>query len=143
MMDELEGLQETSAKYRASMDRHGDDFSDARVKSVVAIAPAPPVRGFTEASLQAVAVPVTLIASGADTEAPKAHCADWLHKTNPTFELHDMGNDVGHYTFLGRPANRALERKIDIFQDRPGVDRAAVQQNAISRVTRTLARDLA
>ena len=124
--DHVPELMETSAEFRQSWDRQSDDFCDPRIKSVVAIAPAPPVRGFFPDSLATIQVPVTLITGGADIEAPTTHCADWLVERNPGFAHHEIGADVGHYTFLDLPADRSMAGTVDIFTDAPGVDRAAV-----------------
>ncbi len=143
MANELEGLAATSLQYQASMARHADVYTETRIKSVVTIAAAPPLRALTEASVKAIGTPVTLVTSGADTKAPKEQCADWLKTQNPTFRYYDVGDDVGHYTFLGEPTNPALKTRLDIFQDRPGVVRAEVQQDTLDIVRATLASDLA
>lgn len=142
LMDELDTLAQTSATYQASMARHANDYSDARIRSFVAIAPAPTVQAFTSMSLGAITHPVTLITGGMDREAPKEVCADWLKAQNPLFRYHNLGEKVGHYTFLSGPTNAALKAKMDIFQDHPDVDRADVQAKTLQIITATLASDL-
>ncbi len=142
MADELETLADTSATYRASLARHMDDYSDDRIWSFVAIAPAPTVQGFTAQSLAAITRPLTLITGGADTEAAKEVCSDWLQAQNPAFRYHNVGEHVGHYTFLGYPTKTALRAKLDIFQDHPDVDRHDVHASTLQIVKDTLATDL-
>lgn len=87
--DQVADLQASSPAFRASMDRQGADFSDPRVKAVVAIAAPPPVQAFLPDAIAACRVPVTLITGGQDKEAPAAHGADWLIAQNPGFARHD------------------------------------------------------
>lgn len=119
-------LLESSRPFRTSWARQGESFKDDRIGTVTAIAPAPPVRAFDEGSVGAISVPVTLVAGEADQEAPSRDCADWLQLANPTFRRVRVGNDVGHYTFLGFPAGDVPDDLNFIFSDNPGVNREAV-----------------
>ncbi len=136
--DSIPALMENSAVFRSSWARHGEDFTDARIASVLAIAPAPPIRAFVPKTVSAIKVPITLITGGADVEAPTEQCADWIVSLNPHVVHHDLGQDVGHYTFLDLPANRALVGKVDIFTDRSGVERHSVHKAAISLASSSL-----
>lgn len=121
-------LMESSEVFRRSWERQGDNFGDSRIRSVVAIAPAPTVRAFDEGSLTSIQAPVTLISGGADTEAPPSDCADWLASINPSFDRFNLGENVGHYTFLGYPEGQVTEETAFLFLDQEGVDRDAVHQ---------------
>ena len=136
--DHIPDLIRTSAVFRTSWARHGDDFSDPRVTSVVAIAPAPPVRSFHPGSMSDIALPVTLLTGGADTEAPPEHCADWLVSLNDRFVHHTLGQEVGHYTFLSVPQDKSLLGTVDIFTDADGVDRLRVHERAAQLVRDSL-----
>ncbi|MCO6185568.1 hypothetical protein [Rhizobium sp. L1K21] len=116
----------TSAAFRAAYERQDRDLSDARFASIFAMAPAPPVRGFSEDSVAAFSVPVHLVTSDADTIAPRAECADWLKVVNPAFKLSSVGEAVGHFSYLGlgSPVGKRLSPRV--FADNEGVDRAAV-----------------
>ena len=122
----FDGLIATSDSFRAAWARQSEGFSDSRVRSVTAIAAPPPVRAFDAPSLRAIDVPVTLITGEADREAPTALCSAWLAGINPQFRHVSMGADVGHYTFLGAPRGAIPQEAAFIFDDAPGVSRAAV-----------------
>lgn len=131
-------LLETSEAFRQSWARHGDDFADIRIKSVVAIAPAPPVRSFVPQSISTLTLPVTILTGNADHEAPSEYCADWLVSQNAGFRRHDLGGDVGHYTFLEFPSDKSLIGKVDIFSDHKNVDRQAVHEEVTKIVLQVL-----
>ena len=124
--DALPHLLDSSAPFRAAWDRQGQSFHDPRIRSVIAMAAPPPVRAFVPESVSAITLPVTLIAGGGDTEAPSAQCTDWLGRLNQGFRCHDLGPDIGHYTFLGEPAGEVPEPLAFLFADAPGVSRRAV-----------------
>lgn len=114
--------------FKLSWARRGDDFTDGRIRSCLAIAPPPPVRAFDPETLNAITQSVVLITGEADTEAPSAECAAWLAKTNPAFQWKSAGAHVGHYTFLGLPMGKVPEDAAFLFNDHPGVDRRKVHQ---------------
>lgn len=128
--DSIPTLIENSKAFRQSWARHRDNFTDGRIKSVIAIAPAPPIRSFTSHSISQLQLPVTILTGGADHEAPSEHCADWLVTQNSDFQRHDLGLDVGHYTFLEYPSDKSLVGKVDIFSDHENVDRMNVHEQA-------------
>ncbi|WP_299962313.1 hypothetical protein [uncultured Roseobacter sp.] len=131
-------LIKTSDAFRVSWARHGNDYSDVRIKSVVAIAPAPPIRSFVPASIAELQLPVVILTGGADDEGPSEHCADWLVSQNDRFHLHCLGGHVGHYTFLDFPSDKSLIGKADIFSDHEGVDRRKVHEQAAEIVIQSL-----
>lgn len=136
-VDQKPKLVAESAVFRASLDRHGHDHADARVRSAYAIAPAPPVRGFTDDSLAALCRPVCLLVGGGDAIAPAATCSRWLADRLPRCRLVEKGPEVGHYVFLpeGLPGGRGFDPVL--FVDPPGVDRRSIHHEAA-----TLALDL-
>lgn len=136
--DSIPILLETSDAFRQSWARHGDDFSDSRIKPVVAIAPAPPVRSFVSQSIAQLTLPVTILTGGADHEAPSEHCADWLVSQNAGFLRHDLGQDVGHYTFLDYPSDKSLVGQVDIFTDHKNIVRKQVHERAANIVLNSL-----
>ncbi len=134
----IPALTKTSDAFRKSWARYGDDFTDTRIKSVVAIAPAPPIRSFIPKSISQLKLPVTILTGSADHEAPSEHCADWLVTQNMGFERHDLGSHVGHYTFLDYPSDKSLIGKVDIFSDHEKVDRRKVHEEATKIVLHAL-----
>ncbi len=138
--DSIPTLMETSNAFRRSWAKHGHDYTDKRIKSVVAIAPAPPIRSFVAQSIADLQLPVTIVTGGADDEAPSEQCADWLVSENNRFQHHDLGRQVGHYTFLNFPADKSLIGKVDIFSDHESVDRHKVHEEAAEIVKQSLCR---
>ena len=132
----LPSLFESSAVFRASWSRQGDSNQDPRVRAVVAIAPPPPVRAFTHGSIQAMTVPVTLMAGGADLEAPLSVGAAWLQSLNPNFALHEVGGSVGHHSFLGPPSATGQRDQPELFADATEVARDEVHRRVLSLVDR-------
>ncbi len=137
--DHIPELLKRSEAFRKSWARHGDVFADDRVKTVVAIAPAPPIRSFLPATIRQIRQPVTILTGGADQEAPSEHCAHWLMELNTRIQRQDLGQRVGHYTFLEYPSDRSLMGKIDIFTDNAQVDRAQIHRQTADIVANCLA----
>lgn len=128
--DHIDRLLTASPAFQSAWARAGEAVADPRITSFAAIAPPPPVRAFTPPSLAAVEAPLVILTGGADVEAPSAQCADWLMQQNDRFTRHDLGRDVGHYTFLEFPADRSLIGTEPIFTDAETVDRATVHRQA-------------
>lgn len=136
--DSIQTLLKSSEAFRASWARHQDDVTDPRIKSVVAIAPPSPVRSFTQQSISALQLPVTILTGGDDREAPSSHCVEWLVAQNTAFQHFDLGQYVGHYTFLEFPADRSLMGREEIFSDHDKVDRTKVHEQAATFVDHAL-----
>ncbi len=130
LAEQIPQLFEQSESFRQSMARHGQSYLDARVRALVLLAPAPPVWAFTPASLAAIQVPVTILATKGDTEAPYDTCALWLHDINPAFDLETLDARHGHYVFLCEATDLGRAQMPDITIDHDGVDRAAVHDRA-------------
>lgn len=123
-------LLATSARYRESLARQGRSFGDPRIRAVLALAPAPPVRAFTPDSLASIALPVRIAVGDADQEAPADQCAAWLAPQLPSCELTRLGPDVGHYAFLCEATDIGRRMIPAVATDAPGVDRAAIHRQA-------------
>ncbi|MEM7750879.1 MAG: dienelactone hydrolase, partial [Pseudomonadota bacterium] len=95
LADHIPRLYRESRQFRESMDRHSKSYRDSRIKAVVSIAPAPPVRAFEPDSLQEIAIPVHIIVGRGDTEAPFDECALWLQKQNAAFDVDLLDTNVG------------------------------------------------
>lgn len=127
-------LMQASAPFRESWARQSNSFLDRRVQAVVAIAPPPPVRGFDPATIEAIETPIMIITGEADEEAPSQECADWLIQSNSSFRRWSAGEKVGHYTFLGFPAEQVSDDGANLFLDKEGVSRAAVHEQVVQKV---------
>ena len=126
----IEPLLGSSAVFRASWGKQSCSYRDERVRAVVAMAPAPPVRGFTEESLRGVELPVTLLCGEADTEAPYHLCSMWLNDRLPHSRLISLGANVGHYALLPVGTATAVRSNTLYWTDAPGVVRVEVHANA-------------
>jgi len=125
--DHIAPLLATSAPFRAAWERQSADLRDHRVRAVVALAPAPPVRSFREASLHGMTDrAVTVISGEADDEAPWEACALWLSQLIPGCRLHSLGAEVAHYPFLCEGTKLGRRMLPEIFVDPPAIDRRAV-----------------
>lgn len=127
---QIEPLLSSSPVFRKSWDRQSHSYRDPRVRAVVAMAPAPPVRGFTDESLGAIRLPVTILCGEADEEAPYHLCSEWLHDRLADSTLTSLGRHVGHYTLLPVGTQTAARSNAQYWKDAPGVDRAAVHATA-------------
>ncbi|MBT9368931.1 dienelactone hydrolase [Rhizobium sp. CSW-27] len=123
---QIEPLLASSTVFRQSWERQSQSYRDERLRAVVAIAPAPPVRGFTETSLRDLHLPVTILCGEADEEAPYDLCSAWLNERLPNSRLTSLGKHVGHYTLLPVGVETAARDNAHYWVDAPGVDRAAV-----------------
>lgn len=124
----------TSKVFRESMDRHRAAYCDPRIRAVFAIATAPPVRSFEPASLKSIGIPVGLIASHGDTEAPAQDCSCCLRQQNNSFELNLLDQHVGHYVFLPESTPIGKQLEPDLCCDNPSVDRTAVHRHVATLV---------
>ncbi len=137
-MDKIPDLTKTSPAFRQAWQRHDQDFTDSRITSIAALAPPPPVRSFTPGSVASLDLPVAIITGGDDHEAPSNMCADWLVAQNGRFQRYDLGEKVGHYTFLEHPSDCALIGKTDIFTDHAAVRRQDVHKRTAEIVLAAL-----
>ncbi|RWX77120.1 dienelactone hydrolase [Neorhizobium lilium] len=124
----IEPLLASSAVFRQSWQRQSQNYRDDRMRAVVAIAPAPPVRGFTDESLRGIDLPVTLLCGEADREAPYDLCAGWLQERLPNSRLLSLGPHVGHYMLLPVGTETARRSNPDLWVDVPGVVRGEVHR---------------
>jgi len=126
LSEHIPNLIATSAEFRASQARQHQNYSDHRIKAIVALAPPPPVRALTPQSLTTIEVPVRIIVGQADKEAPHHTCAQWLDRLLPHSHLTLLGENVGHYVFLNEATLFGETVKPDICIDARGVDRSAI-----------------
>jgi predicted dienelactone hydrolase len=126
--DHATRLLATSAQFRDSQARHGRSYRDPRLKAALALAPAPPVRGFTPDSLASITLPVRIMVGQSDAEAPADGCAAWLASHLPNCELTRLGREVGHYVFLCEATETGRRMMPAVSVDATGVDRGAIHQ---------------
>ncbi|MCB8875994.1 alpha/beta hydrolase family protein [Acidisoma silvae] len=129
--DLMPGLMMEPA-FLESWARQSQSYKDSRVRRAILLAPAPPVRAFTPESLATITEPVTIMVGGDDHEAPADACAAWLNTQIPTSELYNLGDRVGHATFLGLGTDRSRKESPDLYVDNFGVDRALIHESVVA-----------
>ncbi len=134
LSEHIPQLIANSAEFSTSQARQHNDFSDSRIKAIVAIAPPPPIRALTLQSLTAINIPVSIIVGQADEEAPYEPCALWLDSVLPNSQLTLLGKNVGHYVFLNEATGFGITTQPDICVDAQGVDRSAIHQQTAQAV---------
>jgi predicted dienelactone hydrolase len=135
-------LTKTNAVVEASYRRSHLPYNDPRVKAVFAMAPAIGL-GHTDASLQAIRIPVYIVAGRADDITPLATNAERFANLIPTATLTVLPGMVGHATFGSQCTPAGLKDMGWVCHDEKGVDRALaheqVEQLALQFFQRTLA----
>ena len=134
-------LMSSSHRFRQSWDRQSESYLDARISKCVAIAPAPPVRAFTQKSLSQIKIPTLIVAGEADQEAPFGQCSEWLKQHNPSFRLHTAGKNVGHYTFLAECTEQGRCLEPEICNDHSSINRSNIHDNVSILIGDFLASD--
>lgn len=129
VVDHIEGLLDQNPIFKASWESQTASNYDARIKSFIALAPAP-TRALTLQSLQDIHAPVTIIVGEGDTEAPADLFSVWMHEQLPRSSLHLLGRDVGHYTFLCECTEAGKDNEPALCQDQSGINRASVHEMA-------------
>ncbi|MFJ6326872.1 alpha/beta hydrolase family protein [Rhizobium sp. NPDC092014] len=125
LVNELPRLYENPV-FRISWGRRRSDFSDLRIRTVLAIAPGRSVLGFSQDSLRSISRPVYLIGGDRDTVAPPEQCCTWLSDNIPRCSSEILGGGVGHYTFLPEGSAIGQEAAPELFLDKEGLDRTSV-----------------
>lgn len=125
LADELPNLYENPV-FHASWDRRRADFSDARVRSALGIAPGRSVLGFSQDSLRHIRIPVQLIGGDEDTIVPPRQCCQWLSEHIPLCKTEVLSGGVGHYTFLPEGSETGLTAAPELFADPKGLSRTVI-----------------
>ena len=120
----------------------GDSYRDPRIRAVFAIAPAV-ARAFPPQNLQAIAIPVEIVAGAADSIAPPAQNAQFFAANIPGAELTILPGGVGHYTFLDVGTETGKKRLPQFFVDNAGVDREAVHKQIAEMAAQFFDKELA
>lgn len=115
-----------------SWERQSQSYRDERVRRAVLLAPAPPVRAFTPESLSTITEPVTIIVGGDDHEAPAEVCAEWLDAQLPNSRLRNLGDRIGHATFLCLGTMHGSVKSPELYIDNPGVNRAFIHDSVVA-----------
>lgn len=136
LSDHFPKLLAESRPLQASWARRSASYRDPRLRAALLLAPAPPVRAFTDDSLAAVERPVYMMVGDADGEAPSQVGAEWLAMRLPMVDLQRLGPSVGHFVFLPESTAAGRRDRPDLCVDAPGVDRRAVHDGAATAAMR-------
>ena len=136
LAEHVPSLLATSAEFRISQARHGLSYRDPRVRAVLALAPAPPVRSFSIESLRSMQVRVGIMVGPSDKEAPAQECAVWLANKIRDCELMLLEPEAGHYVFLCEATDAGRHAQPEICLDPPGIDRASIHDRAVEAAAR-------
>ncbi len=137
--DNIPEMIQTSPAFRTSWEGQSRDFTDGRIKSLVLLAPAPPVQAFEGATIEQIDLPILIISAGGDTAAPKKDGGDFLVGVKPDCKHVDIGCHADHYTFLSLPTRKDLIERVHIFHDHATVDRQQIHAQMCALVLPALA----
>ena len=111
----------------------GASYRDPRVRAIVAFDPAAGP-GYGKESLAGVTVPVLVVGAAQNDFLPFAQHAKRYADNLPNATLITLDSGEGHFVFLD-PCTLDLEANgVPLCKDRPGVDRAAVQDRLADEV---------
>jgi len=123
-------LAASDPAYAKALRGAGASYHDRRVRAVFAMAPALGP-AFVPASLKSIAIPVAIVAGADDSIVPVDANAKYFAAQIPRAALTLFPGGVDHYTFLDECTPEGVSTVPQLCADRPGVDRAAVHQQAI------------
>jgi predicted dienelactone hydrolase len=127
--------------YAKALRGAGASYHDRRIRAVFAMAPALGP-AFTPASLKAIAIPVAIVAGAGDSIVPVDANAQYFAAQISGATLTLFPGGVDHYTFLDECTPEGVSTVPQICADRPGVDRAAVHNQAIGLAAKFFAEKL-
>ena len=119
----------------------GASYGDPRVRAIVAFDPAAGP-GYDRQSLAAVVVPVLVVGAAQNDFLPFAHHAQRYADNLPQATLIALDSGEGHFVFLDPCTLDREANGVPLCRDRPGVDRAAVQDRLVLEVEAFLQRTL-
>jgi len=126
--------------YAKALRGAGASYHDRRIRAVFAMAPALGP-AFTPASLKAIAIPVAIVAGAGDSIVPVDANAQYFAAQISGATLTLFPGGVDHYTFLDECTPEGVSTVPQICADRPGVDRAAVHNQAIGLAAKFFRRE--
>lgn len=141
IVQKSQALALTDPAYREALTHAGDSYRDPRVKAVFAMAPAAGPE-LTTASLQAIAIPIEIIAGFADPVVPVADNAIPIASAIPNAQLDLLQRPIGHYTFVTQCTPAGASRFAVVCTDSGSV-RALAHSEAIGLARAFFATELA
>jgi predicted dienelactone hydrolase len=120
----------TDPSYRAAQTHAGNSYRDPRVKAVFAMAPALGPE-LTPASLNAINIPVEIVAGFADPVVPITDNAVPIASAIPNVQLDLLRRPIGHYSFVTQCAPAGAARFAEVCGDSRAV-RAKAHEEALA-----------
>lgn len=124
----FEALAQSDPALRASLGSAGLSFRDPRIRAAFLLAPVG-ANALSAESLRRIEVPVAIVVGEADRLAAPATNARAMAAAIADARLRIVP-DAGHYVFLARCGEAALQRLGLLCRDAAPVDRAAVHRDA-------------
>ena len=134
-------LAASDPAYAKALSEDAASYRDSRIRAVFAMAPALGPT-FAPASLKTIAIPVAIVAGAQDSIVPIDANAKYDAAQIPYAALTIFPGDVDHYVFVDECTAEGRSTLPLICVDRPGVDRAAIHDQAIDLAAKFFASHL-
>jgi predicted dienelactone hydrolase len=130
LIAKTEALAAADPAFARSLRDKDTPYRDPRVRAVFAMAPALGP-AFAPASLNAITIPVAIVAGAGDSIVPVDANAKYYAAQIPHAALTIFPGGVDHYTFVDDCTAAGRSSFPPLCVDRPGVDRAAIHNAAV------------
>jgi predicted dienelactone hydrolase len=130
LLAKADALATTDPAYAKALREDGASYRDSRIRAVFTMAPALGP-AFAPASLKTIAIPVAIIAGAQDSIVPVDANAKYDAAQIPHAALTIFPGEVDHYVFVDECTAEGRSSLPLLCVDRPGVDRAAIHDEAI------------
>jgi predicted dienelactone hydrolase len=134
-------LAATDLAYAKALREDGASYRDSRIRAVFTMAPALGP-AFAPASLKTIAIPVAIVAGAQDSIVPVDANAKYDAAQIPYAALTIFPGKVDHYVFVDECTEVGRSSLPLLCVDRPGVDRAAIHDEAIDLAAKFFASHL-
>jgi predicted dienelactone hydrolase len=134
-------LAATDPAYAKALREDGASYRDSRIRAVFTMAPALGP-AFAPASLKTIAIPIAIVAGAQDSIVPVDANAKYDAAQIPHAALTIFPGEVDHYVFVDECTEVGRSSLPLLCVDRPGVDRAAIHDEAIDLAAKFFATHL-
>jgi predicted dienelactone hydrolase len=141
LLAKSDALAASDPAYAKALSESGASYRDSRIRAGFAMAPALGP-AFAPASLKKTAIPVAIVAGAQDSIVPIDANAKYDAAQIPHTALTIFPGDVDHYVFVDECTAEGRSTLPLICVDRPGVDRAAIHDEAIDLAAKFFASHL-
>lgn len=124
-------LMATDPAFRSSVAEHARSYRDARINAAFVMNPA--LGGaFDVGGLADVCVPVHIVVTEGDEEAPPRLNGCRYADLIATSELTSIPGPAGHYVFLAEPTAAGTRQLPHLCMDDPSVDRRVIREHVVA-----------